>query len=311
MKKRTMIFLKKCLSSAMILVLMTGALGLFDLTAFVEARAFSPDGINDDLMTEDVTVTAISLSDFPNKLDYHINDILDTDGLELKVVYSDSEVAYISDGFTCTPTELTQKGEQVITVTYEGKTCKFCVWVKEPYPVEIDIKNFPEKNVFTVGDTLDPNGITLEVTYSDGTKKVISEGFLCAPSRFMEVNENQTVTVKYGDLIDTFTVTVISGTDVEGIDIPSELLLYKNDKEKIIATITPDKAINKNVIWASDNSYVALVDQNGIVTAIDRGTAIITAKTEDGGFVKTCTVTVKYNWWQWILEIFLFGWIWY
>ena len=54
-----------------------------------------------------------------------------------------------------------------------------------------------------------------------------------------------------------------------------------------------------------------MVDANGVVTATGNGTATITATSEDGGKTASCTVTVKLAWWQWLIKIMLFGWIWY
>ena len=64
------------------------------------------------------------------------------------------------------------------------------------------------------------------------------------------------------------------------------------------------------VSWSSSNTKVAVVDSNGVVYATGVGSAVITAKTADGK-TDTCTVTVSYSWIQWIIEIILFGWLWY
>lgn len=68
-----------------------------------------------------------------------------------------------------------------------------------------------------------------------------------------------------------------------------------NPKTDIIlhATISPNNASNKELIWSSNNSSVASVDKNGKVTAKSSGTAIITVKTVDGKFSKTATVKVN------------------
>ena len=57
--------------------------------------------------------------------------------------------------------------------------------------------------------------------------------------------------------------------------------------------LTPSDTTNQNVTWSSSNSSVASVDANtGVVTAISAGTAVITVRTEDGGFTNTVTITV-------------------
>lgn len=65
-----------------------------------------------------------------------------------------------------------------------------------------------------------------------------------------------------------------------------------------------------NVTWFSINPDVATVDQNGNIVATGRGTTEIVAKIENGE-KDICTVNVKFTWWQWLIYIFLFGWIWY
>lgn len=67
---------------------------------------------------------------------------------------------------------------------------------------------------------------------------------------------------------------------------------------------------NADVSWRSDNERVAAVAADGTVKAVGRGVAHVTATTADGRSA-TCTVTVRYTILQWIIRIFLFGWIWY
>lgn len=62
--------------------------------------------------------------------------------------------------------------------------------------------------------------------------------------------------------------------------------------EQLTATVLPANADNKSVTWASDNTSVATVDQNGNISALAPGTATITVTTTDGNKTATCTVTV-------------------
>lgn len=80
---------------------------------------------------------------------------------------------------------------------------------------------------------------------------------------------------------------------VSGITLNKEATsIVKGATETLVATVTPPDAENKAVTWASDKPAVAKVDQNGKVTAVDGGTANITATTVDGKKVATCVVTV-------------------
>ncbi len=74
----------------------------------------------------------------------------------------------------------------------------------------------------------------------------------------------------------------------------SELALYTGGSATLTATVQPEDATNKAVTWTSSDSAVATVDQNGVVTALARGTAVITATAADGrGASASCTVTVR------------------
>ncbi|AEF81589.1 endo-1,4-beta-xylanase [Leadbettera azotonutricia] len=60
----------------------------------------------------------------------------------------------------------------------------------------------------------------------------------------------------------------------------------------LIATVSPDSATNKNVIWVSNDPEVATVNTAGQVTGIKTGTATITVTTVDGSFSASAAVTV-------------------
>lgn len=70
----------------------------------------------------------------------------------------------------------------------------------------------------------------------------------------------------------------------------TEITLEVDGTATLTATVSPDNATNKTVIWESDKTNIATVDNTGKVTAIAQGTAKITA-TADGKSAD-CTVTV-------------------
>ena len=104
-----------------------------------------------------------------------------------------------------------------------------------------------------------------------------------------------TVTTEDGTKTASCTVTVT--VPVTGVTLSqTQASLYYNRTPNTLtltATVAPDNATNKDVTWTSSDSTVATVDQNGLVTALARGTAVITATTADGGKTASCTVTVS------------------
>lgn len=61
---------------------------------------------------------------------------------------------------------------------------------------------------------------------------------------------------------------------------------------KLIATVEPINATNKDVIWETDNPAIARVT-NGIVRGYAEGTTVVKATSKDQGKVAYCIVTVK------------------
>jgi len=68
--------------------------------------------------------------------------------------------------------------------------------------------------------------------------------------------------------------------------------LQQGETKKLSAEIEPKEIENKMITWTSNNSDVVSVNEGGYVTALSPGTAIITAKTDNGISVE-CTVTVQ------------------
>lgn len=96
---------------------------------------------------------------------------------------------------------------------------------------------------------------------------------------------------------------VVVGTDgtVEVVDIPAtgialdktSVEIFKNQTVTLTATVEPHDTTNA-VTWSSSNSSVATVNENGVVTGVSQGTAIITATAGDK--TASCMVTVDPTW---------------
>lgn len=87
----------------------------------------------------------------------------------------------------------------------------------------------------------------------------------------------------------------------EGSEIPitkislnkTSLSLSENENETLIATIEPEQATDKTIIWQSSDETIATVDNKGKVLALKAGTTTITATSVDEKVSASCNLTVK------------------
>ena len=86
--------------------------------------------------------------------------------------------------------------------------------------------------------------------------------------------------------VDPYSVSAVTVT-------PGTLDLYKGNTASLTAKVTPLTASDRTVTWSSTNTGVATVDQNGTVTALAAGTAVIRATSNaDSTKYGECTVSV-------------------
>ncbi len=94
--------------------------------------------------------------------------------------------------------------------------------------------------------------------------------------------------VVYDATAKTWTVSM----PVTGVALnKSTMELQVGKTETLTATVTPENASEPGVTWTSSDATVATVNENGVVSAVAKGTATITATA--GGKSAACTVTVK------------------
>jgi hypothetical protein len=100
------------------------------------------------------------------------------------------------------------------------------------------------------------------------------------------------VTTSEGNKIDMLNVLVVA-EHVTGISLPeTELTMKIGEQGRILPTIEPYTALNKNVTFTTSDKSIVSVKSDGKITAHKSGTAVITVITQEGGMTATCTVTV-------------------
>ena len=109
----------------------------------------------------------------------------------------------------------------------------------------------------------------------------------------VSVGSVQITVTNSGGQTASVTITVIP-TPVESIKLnKTSATLKATETLELIATVNPETATDKSLEWGSDNEAVAMVNQNGVVTAVATGEANITVKAKDGSNVTAnCKVNV-------------------
>lgn len=81
--------------------------------------------------------------------------------------------------------------------------------------------------------------------------------------------------------------------NVTGVTLDMATLnLAVGASQLLTATVAPETAEDKSIVWSSSDDGIAFVEQSGLVSGIANGTATITVTTTDGDFTATCDVTV-------------------
>ena len=221
------------------------------------------------------------------------------------------------------------EGKANITVTtVDGNktaVCEITVLPKEepepdPEPEVINVENVSlniPSDELEIGETvalvaivMPSNATNKNVTWSSDNTNVatVNNGVVRAVG---EGSANITVTTVDGNKTATCMITVLPEEEPEPepeptpepdpepevINVESVALNSQNEELKIgetttlVATVMPSNATNKNVVWSSDNTNVATVN-NGVVTAVGEGSANITVTTVDGNKTAVCKITV-------------------
>ena len=103
------------------------------------------------------------------------------------------------------------------------------------------------------------------------------------------------VNVTVGGLSAVCNVTVMQPVTAIYLSEDS-LTMNALETHTLTADVSPETADNKAIEWSSSDEKVVTVDQNGLLTAVAKGTAAITAKALDGsGKEGSCSVTVRNN----------------
>ena len=201
---------------------------------------------------------------------------------------SNASVASVNSGTVTAVKE----GTATITASAGGKsaTCTVTVSTKVVAVTSIALDktslSMQVGETETITATVSPDNATdKSVTWgsSDVSVATVFDGIITAKK-----SGEATISAKSGPCIAKCKVTII--VSAESITLDKTIFsLAVGETVQLTATVKPDDATDKKVVWNSSDETVATVD-DGKVTAVKSGKATITAKC--GGKTAECAVTV-------------------
>ena len=222
------------------------------------------------------------------------------DATDKSVVWSssNSDVASVSETGLVTPLK---SGEADITVTsVDGGYSAVCkVTVVQPVlsvtlnETSIDINPNMTFELIAQINPSDATNKELEWKSSDESVAVVDQNGVVRGVDAGANGREATITVTSKDSGVSATCVVRVTKNVVGVELDCTYKRIVAGKSfQLTATVIPADATNRNVIWTSSDSAIATVDNNGKVTAVAGGTAVITVTTEQNGYTATCVVKV-------------------
>ena len=237
-------------------------------------------------VTVEDNVQSVTLIGTP-KTEYKYGESLDVAGLQLEVTSSSGNKQYV----TVTPSMVTgfnsnQLGEQILIITYKGKTVQYKVNVKD-YVKDIEIVE-PTKLVYKLNETIDLNGGTVRAVMASGTatSPVAMTSAMITGFDSTSIGA-KTLTVSYQGYTKTFGITVQDLTNSMVIKtLPNKVkYLYGQKLDLTGGTIEITKESGETEIISITSSMVTGYNSNKL------GTKTLTVTYD--GLSQTFPVTVE------------------
>ena len=278
--------------------------------------------INSGAFSETVTVSQAGASPFLSLTQKEFT--LDTEGGDLSVEVEsnvDLNISLPKDGWvkqkeikTVSETEMVyvftiakntaydeRKGEIIFTNDQFKLSEKAAITQKQQDAIIVNKSDF---NFSIEGGSFDvevKSNVEYQVSISSGWVSQTDTRALKTEKLHFEVDANsssekrQAVVTLYTDkLKQEITVQQRGVIFVSDLQLnKTSLELYIGDTAQLKATISPSNADNKDLQWYSQNTRVAYVDENGLVTARNEGTTVISVYADNGRIKAECQVTVK------------------
>ena len=149
-----------------------------------------------DITVLEASITAISVTTMPTKVNYHIGKEFDSTGIVVTATASDGNTIDVTTNCTYSGFDSSSPGTNTITVTYGTLSCTFEVTIMTP--LSIFLRSTIGSGSYFVGDTTSVTVTEADITYSDYTEYGVKTGINVENVTVTQVGELSLVVNYFG-----------------------------------------------------------------------------------------------------------------
>lgn len=198
-----------------------------------------------EITVSEASITSISVTTMPIKINYHIGKEFDSTGIVVTATASDGNTIDVAKDCTYSGFDSSSPKQCEITTHYGSFTCTFEVTIMQPE--RIDGMSYVRTSYF-VGDTTDIAVSYIVVVYSDGSEKVTS-GFTIENKTLTEAG-TATININYFGITD----------DTIKVDVYDSFLVHIGSPN--YEDVTAEFNLDTNTLSISGTGKIKILHEN-------------------------------------------------
>lgn len=158
-----------------------------------------------EISVSEASITAISVTTMPSKVNYHIGKEFDSTGIVVTATASDGNTIDVTKDCTYSGFDSSSPKVNAITVNYNGLTTEFSVTIMRPVSISY---GYAYGTCYFVGDDSNIIVYSIDVTYEDGIEKGVKSGYTVSQADTAIAGQKTSI-IEYFGVIAEIPITVL------------------------------------------------------------------------------------------------------